>query len=149
MELEKEIKQKEFFSPHHKMIINILFTNNWLSEKIVDRLKPFDITPAQYNILRILRGQHPEPASLVLIKDRMLDRSSDVSRLVERLRRKGLVQRKICEDNRRAVDIRVTGKGLRLLEKIAKADPHWERPFKTLSNREAEELSRLLDKLRG
>ncbi|HSH66062.1 MAG TPA: MarR family transcriptional regulator, partial [Bacteroidia bacterium] len=118
MILEKEIFQDNFKSNKHKAILNIFYTYNWLYEKHVRELKPYDLTVQQFNILRILRGQYPKPASIKLLKQRMLDKMSDVSRLVEKLRIKGLVERTTCSNDRRNVDVKITEKGLELLSKF-------------------------------
>jgi DNA-binding MarR family transcriptional regulator len=149
MELEKEIAQTKFDSEYHKLVLNILFTGSWINARTVARLKPFDITPQQFNILRILRGQHPRPATLILLQQRMLDKMSDVSRLIERLRLRGLVARQLCEQNRRVVDILITDAGLALLKEIDQMDREWQKQFAALTKAEAKELNSLLDKLRG
>ena len=149
MKIEQEIQQKEFRNEYHKLMINIFFTNNWLIEKTVQRLKPYKLTPKQYNVLRILRGQSPDPVTVKLIRERMLDKMSDASRIVERLRIKGLVRREICDDNRRAVDVYITEKGLKVLKKLDEQAIKWEEDLKNLSNDEAEQLNNFLDKLRG
>jgi DNA-binding MarR family transcriptional regulator len=149
MALEDEIKQEKFESEHHKMAINILFTGSWLHNRNTLRFKPFDITPEQYNVLRILRGSHPKPLMLAEITARMLDKSSNATRLVEKLRQKGLVKREICENNRRQVDIVITDKGLSLLVKVDKTSDEWMKMLRNVSRQDAQELNRLLDKLRG
>lgn len=149
MALEDDIRQDKFENEHHKMAVNILFTGGWLHNLNALRFKPFDITPEQYNVLRILRGSHPKPLMLTEITSRMLDKSSNATRLVEKLRQKGLVKREICETNRRQVDIIITDKGLSLLTKIDKTTDDWMKTMKNLSRQDAQELNRLLDKLRG
>lgn len=149
MAIEDDIRQEKFENEHHKMAVNILFTGSWLHNLNALRFKPFDITPEQYNVLRILRGSHPKPLMLAEITARMLDKSSNATRLVEKLRQKGLVKREICETNRRQVDIIVTDKGLSLLTKIDKTTDDWMRTMKNLTRQDAQELNRLLDKLRG
>lgn len=149
MALEDDIRQEKFENEHHKMAVNILFTGSWLHNLNALRFKPFDITPEQYNVLRILRGSHPKPLMLAEITARMLDKSSNATRLVEKLRQKGLVKREICETNRRQVDIIITDKGLSLLTKIDKTTDDWMRTMKNLTRQDAQELNRLLDKLRG
>ena len=104
MKIEKEIKQSKFKSEHQKMLINILYTSSWLAAKHAASLKPAGLSTQQFNILRILRGQHPEPATVNLLIDRMLDKNSNASRLVEKLRLKKLVERAICPEDRRAVN---------------------------------------------
>ena len=146
MKLEEEIKVKGFESEYQKAVLNIVFTHSWLSSFQTKFFKGFGISPQQYNILRILRGQHPKPASVSLLMDKMLDKMSNASRLVEKLRKKGFVERRECQVDRRQVDVLITGEGLALLEEI---DKHpFPRHFETITVEEAGELNRILDKLR-
>ncbi|MCU0431247.1 MAG: MarR family transcriptional regulator [Cytophagaceae bacterium] len=149
MRLEDEIKQKNFRSDYQKGVVNIIFTFNWLDQKQRDLLKPFDITSQQYNILRILRGQFPNPATINLLKERMLDKMCDASRLVDRLLKKKLVERKTCENDRRAVDIIITQEGLDLLQNLEGVIKEHEKFMHRLSEIEIKTLNELLDKLRG
>ena len=149
MKLEEEIKQSSFKSEYHKVAINIFYTNNWLFAINEAIFKRFDITVQQFNILRILRGQHPKPASIKLLKERMLDKMSDASRLVEKLRKKDLVERKICKDDRRSVDVVISDKGLALLKELDHLDEDFTKHFRGLSESEAKLLNELLDKMRG
>jgi DNA-binding MarR family transcriptional regulator len=149
MALEQDIKQEKFSNEFHKMAINIMYTSSWLHNGNTARLKPHDITPEQYNVLRILRGGHPKKMMLSDITSRMIDKSSNCTRLVEKLRQKGLVRREICEGNRRQVDIDITSKGLALLKKIDSEAESWLTSLKNISAAEAKELNRMLDKLRG
>lgn len=146
--LEQEIKQEKFESEYHKTTVNILFTSSWLYNLNAGWLKPYGITPEQYNVLRILRGSHPRPLMLVEITCRMIDKSSNATRLVEKLRQKTHLKREICENNRRQVDISITDKGLTLLKKIDGEDPAWMERLGKISKTEAKELNRILDKLR-
>lgn len=148
MSLEKDIRQEKFTSEYEKMMLNILFTGSWLYNLDTSRLKPHGITPEQYNVLRILRGSHPEPKMLADITARMLNKSSNATRLVEKLRQKTLVRREICADNRRQVDISITEKGLAVLKKIDREFATWINGLKRVTKAEAAELNRLLDKLR-
>lgn len=148
MKIDDEVKGK-FRNEYHKLAVNILFTNGWLMSIHTLIFKPFKITPNQFNILRILRGQHPNPVTVNLLKERMLDKMSDASRLVERLREKGLVERNICSKDRRRVDVKITDKGLKLLEQIDAYNEKMDNPLKNLTIKEATELNALLDKLRG
>lgn len=148
MRIEEEIQQKTFKSEYHKLAVNIIFTHGWLTSLQRSLFDKFSITVNQYNILRILRGQHPNPISVNLLKERMLDKMSDTSRLVERLRTKGLVERKICKNDRRKSDVKVTSKGLELLAELEPIDLEVERTLKALSKDEAETLNDLLDKMR-
>jgi len=99
MKLESEIKQKKFKDEYHKLAVNIIYTHGWLNSHQTEILNKQGLTPQQYNILRILRGRYPEPATVNMLKERMLDKMSDVSRLVERLRIKKLIERKNCEND--------------------------------------------------
>lgn len=149
MTLEEEIKQSKFASEHEKAALNILFSGSWLYNNNAARLKKHGITPEQFNVLRILRGAHPQALMLADITCRMIDRSSNATRLVEKLRLKALVTREVCEDNRRQVDIGITDKGINLLKKIDQDSESWLTLLKNISGTEAKELNRILDKLRG
>ncbi|MGK9476736.1 MarR family winged helix-turn-helix transcriptional regulator [Melioribacter sp. OK-6-Me] len=149
MRLEEEIKQKKFRNEFHKLAVNLYYTNNWLLNIHKSIFERFGITPNQFNILRILRGQYPESASVNLLKARMLDKTSDASRLVERLRIKGLVERNQCPNDRRRTNVIITDKGLKLLNDIDRHDDEFDRALSNLSENEAKLLNTLLDKLRG
>ena len=149
MELEKEINQKRFRSESHKLMVNIIYTFNWLNSRHYEFLKPFDITSQQFNVLRILRGQQSQPASIKLIRERMLDKMSDASRIVEKLRLKGLAERHICAHDRRSCQVFITQKGMDLLTEIDKLDDQMETFSAQLTAEEQMTLSLLLDKLRG
>lgn len=149
MEIGKEIKQESFKNEYQKMLINIFFTSSWLGSKQACNLKPYGISLQQYNILRILRGQHPHPVTINLLIDRMLDKNSNASRLVEKLRLKKLVERAVCCNDRRAVNVLITQKGLMLLAELDKQEELFLTHLKNLSVKEAESLNSLLDKLRG
>jgi DNA-binding MarR family transcriptional regulator len=149
MKLEQEIKQEKFKNPEQRLTINLVFTYYWLVERFKEHLQPHNISMQQFNILRILRGQGNKPSSINLLKERMLDHSSDASRLVERLRIKGLVERVICEHDRRSVEIRITEKGSETLSRIDELEVHFAEKFNALSKEEIETLGNLLDKLRG
>lgn len=149
MKIEDEIKQtKKFKSQHQRLVVNIMFTSSWLYRTHGQFLKSFGISPEQFNVLRILRGQYPKCANNQLITERMIDKSSNSSRIVEKLKQKGLVDRKENKDDRRHVDITITQKGLALLEKI---DLENNNVFlkENISEKEAAQLNDLLDKLRG
>jgi DNA-binding MarR family transcriptional regulator len=149
MEIGKEIKQAAFSSEYHKLSVNLMFTGSWLHLKNNNYLKPYRLTIQQYNILRILRGQYPRPVTVNLLIDRMLDKTSNASRLVEKLRCKKLVQRKVCEKDRRSVDVVITREGLAVLRKIDARNEEWEGMLKNLSPEETAQLNALLDKLRS
>ncbi|MDN5205007.1 MarR family transcriptional regulator [Fulvivirgaceae bacterium BMA10] len=148
MSIEDDIQQPKFKSIYSKVLINLIYTSNWLKEREMSILKPYKLTVSQYNVLRILRGQKGKPATINLIIDRMLDRMSNASRIVDKLEDKGLVTRKQCPNDRRAVDVIISKKGLDLLNELDPKMSAWEKKFKILSQTEAENLSELLDKLR-
>lgn len=148
MKLEQEIGQKEFKSDVQKMIINIIYTSNRIQYIFSNILKKYDITVQQFNILRILRGQHPNPARIHLLQERMLDKMSNASRLVERLRKKGLVVRKICRNDRRAVDVKITESGLALLKQLDKMENAWQSRFNNINPKDIIKLNNILDSLR-
>jgi DNA-binding MarR family transcriptional regulator len=149
MGLEKDIKQQHFNSENQKLIINLVFTNNWLTEKIRDFLSAEDITLQQFNILRILRGSHPKPLSTLVIRERMLDKMSDTSRIVDRLLLKGLVDKKTCPSDKRLVDISITEEGKKVLAKIDQNEKEMMAVIANLNEEEMKTLNGLLDKMRG
>lgn len=149
MEIGKEIKQSKFQNEFHKASVNILFTASWLSVALTKALRPFGVSIQQFNILRILRGQSPNPVSVKMLQERMLDKMSNASRLVEKLRNKNLVMRTENEKDRRQVDVKISEKGLEILSEIDKVMPDIEKALFNISQNEANELNRLLDTLRG
>jgi DNA-binding MarR family transcriptional regulator len=148
MGIDKDIHQTKFRNEYNKAMVNILFTNNWLLEKIKEFVKTEDITPQQYNILRILRGAE-EPLSTLQIRARMLDKMSDTSRIVDRLISKGMVKKEISTKDKRLVDISITETGVDLLIKLDGREEELDRILNNLSEEEASMLSLLLDKLRN
>ena len=149
MEIGQEIKQSKFRDEYQKLIINLGFTSSWAERVTSCKLKSFKLTPQQFNVLRILRGQHGNPATINLLTERMIDKSSNASRLVDKLIAKELVSRRECPSDRRQVDVSITKKGLDLLAKIDIEEKEWTESFRSLTTTEAKELNRLLDKLRG
>ena len=149
MRIEEEIHQKKFRNEYQKATVNLIYTNNWMMTKQKRFLGEYGITPQQYNVLRILKGQNPGSISTSAIRERMLDRSSDASRIVDRIHKQGLVEKKICPTDKRLVDVKISPKGLKLLEEIEKEVEKMDTVFSNLSNEEAAELNRLLDKLRS
>ncbi len=149
MEIEKEIKQSKFKSEHQKLFINLIYTANSLYLKNNCKLRAYELTGEQFNVLRILRGQFPKPATVNLITERMLNKNSNASRLVEKLRTKNLIERAECPEDRRAVNILITEEGLELLKRLDKEKELWTNDLKTLSEAEAMQLNLLLNKLRG
>ena len=148
MPIEDEL-QSAFKSEYHRLVVNIMYTQGWVLRAFNRHLKPFGITFQQYNILRILRGQQPAPATIALLIERMIDKTSNASRLVEKLRAKGLVERTVSSADRRRVDVRITRDGLTLIERIEALDQTWEAQLRGLTPDEAAQASTLLDKLRG
>jgi len=147
MTLEKDINQQVFRSEYQKSIINLIYTFNWVNEKLNRRFEPFDITQQQFNILRILRGAG-QPLSTLQIRQRMLDKMSDTSRIVDRLVKKGMVKKSVCREDRRLVDVLLTDKGKKLLQTMDGMNEEMESIFKYLSEGEARQLNVLLDKIR-
>ena len=147
MGIEKDIQQTNFRNEFQKMGINIIYTANWLNEKMGQILSTEDITQQQYNILRILRGSDA-PLSTLKIRERMLDKMSDTSRIVDRLIVKGLVEKFACVKDKRLVDITVTKKGLQLLEKLDALNEPIDSILKGVSEKEAHTINQILDKLR-
>ena len=148
MKIEEAIKQKKFKSEYQKLFINIIYTANWLNNESIKTLKPFGISPQQYNVLRILKGQHPNAISVNNIIDRMLDKNSNASRLVDKLKQKELVEREICPNDRRQVDIKITDKGLSLLEEISVKMDDFINLKDAISVEEAAQINGFLDQLR-
>ena len=149
MKLEEAIKQKKFGNEFEKAVVNILYTASWLEGINIQRFKPHGISPQQYNVLRILRGSHPNPVMLGEITERMIDKNSNATRLVEKLRLKGFLKRDICKTNRRQVDITITSKGLTLLEELDAHIDEWQNSHMKIKKSEVQLLNELLDKLRG
>jgi len=147
--IEKDINQHTFRNSQQKAMINLLFTYGWAIEKIKNFVSKEDITHQQYNILRILRGAHPKPLSTLQIRERMLDKMSDTSRIVDRLLLKGLVEKKTCAQDKRLVDVTISEKGQELLKRLDEASAEMDAIMKNVSEEEAEQLSQLLDKLRA
>ena len=149
MRIEEEIKQPIFRDEYQKAHINLVYTSGWLQLRQATAFKPYGLTLPQFNILRILRGQHPLPATVALLIDRMLDKTSNASRIVDRLEEKQLVTRTVCPANRRAVDIRITRAGLDLLNRIEEEGVIQASSINQLSKAEVQQLNELLDKIRA
>lgn len=149
MKIEEEIKQHSFKTEHHKAYINLLYTSNWLQVAQSAVFKPFGITLPQYNILRILRGQYPKPATVSLLIERMLDKTSNASRIVDKLEAKGLVTRAQCPNDRRTVDVLITQKGLDMLKEMDSLEGGTGSDIMKLTEQEAVNLNNLLDKIRN
>lgn len=148
MSIENDIQQAKFRNEHHKVSVNLIYTCNWLMEKHKQFFDNADITPQQFNILRILRGAGA-PLSTLQIRQRMLDKMSDTSRIVDRLVKKELVKKVICKTDRRLVDVTITDKGLSLLEDLDGCNDDMDASVGGLTQEEATTLNHLLDKMRG
>jgi DNA-binding MarR family transcriptional regulator len=145
--IEQLIKQPKFQDEKHKAVISLSYSAGLLCDFWEEFFGRFNLTSQQYNVLRILRGQYPEPASVNVIRERMMDRMSDVSRLVERLRKGGFVERTVSKGDRRVVDVIITQKGLDILAHIDTLDEKDHKPMKNLTEEEAKKLSELLGKV--
>ncbi|MEI6507123.1 MAG: MarR family transcriptional regulator [Bacteroidota bacterium] len=149
MQLEKEIQQPKFKSEKHKAVLNIFFTSGWLGCQQQRFLKEHGLSPQQYNVMRILRGQKGNPITINGIQERMLDKSSNASRLIDKLVEKNLADRVISKIDRRQVDIIITEKGLSLLKRIDSEIENMENFHSNITEKDAKELNRILDKIRG
>ena len=149
MSIDKDIRQHRFRNEYQRASVNIAYTYCWLMEKVKAFLLPVDITMQQFNILRILRGSHPKPLSTLQIRDRMIDKMSDTSRIVDRLIAKGLVKKAVSGKDRRLVDVVITVKGRNLLKKLDLRQDELDGILKNISQEEAANLSKILDKIRS
>ncbi|SFE20821.1 MarR family winged helix-turn-helix transcriptional regulator [Spirosoma endophyticum] len=151
MSIETDIKQATpFRTPYHRLMVNLMYTSNWIAASQTKLLKPSGLTLQQYNVLRILRGQYPNPVKVSDITERMLDKMSNASRLIDKLVAKKLVLRTECPSDRRAVDVVITDKGLELLQKLDVHQTEWnDEQRNKLTEDEATYLSQLLDRLRA
>jgi DNA-binding MarR family transcriptional regulator len=148
--IEHAIQQAKFSSSLHRAQVNIIYTSAWLNQLTAKSLKPFGMSLQQFNILRILRGRAGKPATIKLLTERMIDKMSNASRLVDKLKEKGLVERQECPTDRRRVDIVITPAGLDLIQRASDAVDHKrDATFAGITDEEATQLSLLLDKLRG
>jgi DNA-binding MarR family transcriptional regulator len=147
MSLEKEIYQQSFRSERHKAIVNIIYTFNWLRDRMQEQFTCHDLTMQQYNILRILRGAN-QPISTLQIRERMLDKMSDTSRIVDRLIVKELVEKNVCERDKRLVDVFITEKGKTLLKKMDGHAEQLDKLMDNISEEDAGHLNYLLDAIR-
>ncbi len=147
MSIEKDISQTRFRNEYQKSSINLIYTCNWLNEQMKKLFDPLDITSQQFNILRILRGAG-KPLSTLQIRQRMLDKMSDTSRIVDRLILKDLVKKTPCDQDKRLVDVVITDKGQRLLEEMDKHQEAMDHIMQNITEEEAKILNQLLDKIR-
>ncbi len=148
MSLEKDINQSKFRNNYQRGIVNLIYTFNWMNEKVKFIFDKEDITAQQFNILRILRGAG-KPISTLQIRQRMLDKMSDTSRIVDRLVLKGLVKKNVCPDDKRLVDVSISDKGKKLLANLDQYEPEMDSIFGNLNESEIKTLNKLLDKIRS
>ena len=148
MSIDKDINQKKFRNDYQRVIINLIYTYNWVSEQTKSILEKGDITSQQFNILRILRGAGT-PLSTLQIRQRMLDKMSDTSRIVDRLIIKGLVKKIVCKTDKRLVDVSITDKGKKILEKLDAYESEMDAIAGNLTAADAKDLNKLLDKIRN
>ncbi len=148
MSIENDIQQAKFRNPQQKAAINLIYTLSWMRDKTKIIFEAEDITAQQFNILRILRGSFPQPLSTLQIRERMLEKMSDTSRIVDRLITKGLVKKLTCKNDRRLVDVIIADKGKKLLERLDLRQDEIDGVLRNLSEKDANILSDLLDKIR-
>ncbi len=149
MGIDQDIHQTKFRNEYQRATINLIYTFHWLTERTKKIFETEDITTQQFNILRILRGSYPEPLSTLQIRERMLDKMSDTSRIVDRLIVKGYAKKTVCKADRRLVDVVLTDKGKKTLERLDLLQDEMDNIINKLSKKEALQLSELLDKIRS
>ena len=148
MKLEEAILQTSFSSANQKITLNLIHTYNLFKDDLKNFFKPYGITSQQFNVLRILRGNYPEPYSTSQVRDRMLDKMSDVSRIVDRLVKKDLVKRSVTKTDKRLVDVVISDSGLALLEQIdAPLEAFMQEIFGSFSYKDKDDFLRLLGKI--
>ncbi|MFZ4057245.1 MAG: MarR family winged helix-turn-helix transcriptional regulator [Ferruginibacter sp.] len=147
MSIDNDIQQSRFKSEHQRAMVNLIYTYNWTTEQLKQLLDKEDLTMQQFNILRILRGSD-KPLSTLQIRERLLDKMSDTSRIVDRLVLKGLVKKNVCKADKRLVDVNISEKGKKLLQKLDLQEDKIEAIVGALSESEAQTLNTLLDKIR-
>ena len=150
MKIEEEIKSTVTIDMSKKVILNISFTRNVITDKFQELIKPYDLSGEQYNVLRILRGQKGKPANMSIIQERMIAKNSNTTRLIDKLLLKDMVTRKECPENRRKIEILITQRGLDVLSKLDPEVIHHEKYFaQKLTPQELEQLNNLLEKYRN
>lgn len=149
MKIEEAIKQSRFADNYQKVVVNMLYTGNWIRDEQIGLLKPFDLLPQHFNALRIIRGRHPQPVSPGEIKEVLIDKANDLTRLLDKLEKRGFIKRNLCPTNRRKMDVTLTPRGLKVVEETSQAMQVFVKRMKRqLTDKEAASLSRLLDKMR-
>lgn len=149
MQIEQALKQKKFKNEYHKLRVNLLFSASWLANEMKNFLAPYDITQKQFNILRILRGQYPDDMGMTImdIRERMVDKMSDASRIVDRIYKKDLIGKKPCIKDKRHTRVWITEKGMKLLADIDKKAPVIDQLF-NLTEEQAQTLNCMLEEMR-
>ncbi|MET0759974.1 MAG: MarR family transcriptional regulator [Flavobacterium sp.] len=149
MTIENIIKSNSPLAIPKKTVLNILYTQNIISDKFSELLKPYELSEEQFNVLRILRGQKGQPANMCLIQERMLAKTSNTTRLVDKLLLKEFVTREVCPNNRRKMEVQITQKGLNLLSELDPKVIEHELSFSNnLNSEELDQLNLLLEKFR-
>lgn len=149
MDIGEEIKTSKFTDEYHRATVNTIYTANWLTTILEERARALDVTLHQFNVLRILRGRHPEASTNNQIRERMVERKSDVSRMVNRLVSKGLIRRSKNEWDGRAVALTITKQGMCVLEQLEEPMLLGDILPQRLTKEECEQLNNLLNKMRG
>jgi DNA-binding MarR family transcriptional regulator len=150
MKIEEIIKTTTILNNSKRIVLNVLYAQNVINEKFNEVLRPYDLSGEQFNVLRILRGQNGNPANMSVIQERMIAKTSNTTRLVDKLLLKNFVTRKVCLENRRKIEVLITQKGLHVLEELEpKVVEHEQRFSKNLNTEELEQLNRLLEKYRN
>lgn len=149
LKIEDELKQGKFQSSLHKAVVNIMFTSGWVYNQFREIFKSYQLTHQQYNVLRILRGKYPEALNPTDIKSVMLDKNPDLTRLCDRLCEMGYIDREVDLKNKRKMNIKINEKGLAILKEIDPLMENFNNSRFDLTEEEAEQLSKLLDKARG
>lgn len=148
MKIEEAIQQKAFKDIYNKAVVNLLYTQSYIVSKQSSLFKPFGLSPEQYNVLRILKGQNGNPITVSSIQDRMLNKMSNASRLVEKLKQKGFINREECPRDRRQVDVVITDQGMEVLKQLEEKIHSLNRELIQLNEEEIGQLNNLLDRLR-
>ena len=149
MKIEEIVKSNVVMELPQKAVLNIIYTQNNITERLIEILKPYDLSNEQYNVLRILRGQKGNPANMCVIQERMIAKTSNTTRLVDKLLLKELVTRKVCKENRRKIEVLITEKGLAILKELdPKVNDYENNIVANLTTKELEQLNELLEKIR-
>jgi DNA-binding MarR family transcriptional regulator len=149
MNIQEVIKQSKFESPYLKAFVNLLYTHNYMAHIHIQLFAPYDLLPQHYNVLKIIKGKHPEPVTPKQVLEVALDKGRDLTRLVDKLEEQGLVKRRNSERNKRSIEIMLTDYGLEFTLELEKKVSNWMVDVCNLTDEESETLSALLDKMRN